>query len=416
MNPREDSPKAEASRAHVAVTAIAFCSATVAWGITFYGHSVYMAALHARHLWPTSWISGAITLGWLVGIGATMAYARMIERGQAPWVIAIGTVATGAFVAMLGFLTAPWQLYLAFPLMGCGYPALAAPAISAVLAYWFKRRYGLALALALSGASIGGALLPPLMVWFAARYGFPAMAAGLAILALATMLPLAAALSRLGPGPRWLASTSGRRTGGTAWNRRRLLRTPAFWRITVACALALFAQVGFLAHQVPALAGALGTQSAALAVSATAISAGVGRLVVGYLSDRVPLAPLTAACHLVQLAGFLVLLQAESHGGLFLGSIVVGFPVGAIVMLPPLLLRRAFGGRHYGRVYALANIGLALGIGFGPGVIGVLKDLAGSYEVAIWTLAGVHLAAALTILIGGTPGQASDDRSSGPGG
>ena len=82
-------------------------------------------------------------------------------------------------------------------------------------------------------------------------------------------------------------------------------------------------------------------------------------------------------------------------------TFLVGLPVGAIVMLPPLLLRQAFGQRHYGRVYALSNVGLALGIGFGPGAVGWLKDLAGGYGPTLWMLAAIHLAAALAILSGG---------------
>ena len=66
-------------------------------------------------------------------------------------------------------------------------------------------------------------------------------------------------------------------------------------------------------------------------------------------------------------------------------------------------MRQAFGQRHYGRVYALANIGLALGIGIGPGVVGWLRDLSGGYGPALWVLVAAHLAAALTILLGRPP-------------
>ena len=90
----------------------------------------------------------------------------------------------------------------------------------------------------------------------------------------------------------------------------------------------------------------------------------------------------------------------SSWAALFLAAGVIGFPVGAIVLLPALLLRQAFGGRHYGRVYAIANVGLALGIGFGPGVVGWLRDAAGGYGPALWCLVAAQLAAAVVILLG----------------
>ncbi len=53
----------------------------------------------------------------------------------------------------------------------------------------------------------------------------------------------------------------------------------------------------------------------------------------GYLGDRVPLAPLTAACHLIQLAGFVIVLRAESGAALFLAAAIIGF----LRSIPPIL-------------------------------------------------------------------------------
>ena len=91
---------------------------------------------------------------------------------------------------------------------------------------------------------------------------------------------------------------------------------------------------------------------------------------------------------------------ASTASGCQLAAGVIGFPVGAIVLLPALLLRQAFGGRHYGRVYAIANVGLALGIGFGPGVVGWLHDAAGGSGPAAWCLGPAPAAAAVAILPG----------------
>jgi MFS family permease len=176
------------------------------------------------------------------------------------------------------------------------------------------------------------------------------------------------------------------------------VRSPHYWWLSAGGALALGAQVGFLAHQIPMLAKDLGTGGAAMAVSATALSAAVGRLLAGYLSSRMALNKLAAACYVIQALGFMVLLAAENVFTLYLASIVAGFVVGAIVLLPPMLVRRAFGSSDYGRTFASVSIMLYVGAGAGPWVTGILKDWSGDYELSIWLLAALHLGAIILFL------------------
>lgn len=376
------------------VTGIAFGSAFVAWGAVFYGHSFYLAALQARHGWSASLISTAILGFWLAGILATMAVGRAIDRGGPALVLAWGGLSIGGGVIALGLLQAPWQLFLVYALLGAGYPALATATISGALNRWFERRYGLALSLALSGASVGGAVLPPLMVWLAARQGFSSATLAVGVGTLATMLPLALWLHRLG---RAAPARPGSIEDRVEAQRAGVLRRPAFWIITLASSLALGAQVGFLSHQIPLLSGGIGEQAAAFMVSATALSAAIGRLVAGALSGVAPLRLLAAASYLVQATGYVVLIYAGGVPARFLGCVLAGFVVGAIVMLPPLLLREAFGVGRYGRIYGYCNVGLFVGAGLGPAAAGWLRDWTGDYSLSLWVLTAAHLAAAIVI-------------------
>jgi hypothetical protein len=51
---------------------------------------------------------------------------------------------------------APWQLYAVYLLMSAGWAATTVGAISNVLGLWFSARRGLAINLALNGASMAG--------------------------------------------------------------------------------------------------------------------------------------------------------------------------------------------------------------------------------------------------------------------
>jgi predicted MFS family arabinose efflux permease len=377
------------------VTLIVFVAAVFAWGAVFYGQSFYLSALQARHGWSASLISTAILAFFLSGILATIAVGRAADRhGPAP-VLALGALAVGGGIVALGRIDAPWQLFLVYPLLGAGYPALATATISGALIHWFDRRYGLALSLALSGASVGGALLPPLMVWLDLAQGFTFTTMAVGGATLAVLLPLAWALHLLG---RVAPATAGA-AGAAARPAANVLRHPAFWRITVASALALGAQVGFLSHQIPLLETEHGRGTAALMVSVTALSALLGRFACGALAAWLPLRFLAAGCYLAQAAGFAVLVESSGFWAAFAGSALAGLVVGAIVMLPPLLLHEAFGRAGYGRIYGLCNIGLYIGAGLGPAAAGWLRDGLGSYQPALWTLAAWHLAAVAVILM-----------------
>src|SRR5690349_2875118 len=91
----------------------AFVLAVLAWGIGFYGPSVFLQTLHASRGWSISEISAATTFHFLLG-ALLVAYLPEIHRR-------IGIAATtlgGAILMAIGLLgwsgsREPWQLFLA---------------------------------------------------------------------------------------------------------------------------------------------------------------------------------------------------------------------------------------------------------------------------------------------------------------
>jgi hypothetical protein len=65
----------------------------------------------------------------------------------------IGTCLLGTAMTLLAFIARPWQLYAVYLILAVGVVALHTGAISNVVGLWFDRRRGLAISLALSGAS-----------------------------------------------------------------------------------------------------------------------------------------------------------------------------------------------------------------------------------------------------------------------
>jgi MFS family permease len=376
---------------------IAACS----WGLGFYGLGVYLEALHRLHGWPTSLISVAITLYYLVGALGLLVVGGALERQGPGPVMVYGAVAMGVAVAALGWLREPWQLFAALAVMGTGWACLSLTAITSAILPWFPDRSAPAVTLALTGASVGGTLFVPGLVAIGQARGFTALTAAGAASLFVVALPLAAfVVRRPEPGTVTPATAGAHTVGGRSWTRREALRTPRFWTLTVSFGLALVAQVGFIVHQLAFLEPVLGAIQAALAVSATTVSALLGRVAVGTLADRMDRRVLSAAMFAMQAAALAAMALSSSPAALFAGSVVFGLNVGNLITLPPLIAHAEFGARSFATVFGMTSAAIQLGVAAGPGLVGVLRDGAGGYPLALGVLAVLDTIAVIGVLCG----------------
>jgi MFS family permease len=387
----------------LACALIAACS----WGLGFYGLGVYLEALHRLRGWPTSLISAAITTYYLIGaLGLLVVGGAIDRRGPAP-VMVYGAVAMGATVAALGWIEAPWQLFAVLVVMGTAWACLGSTAITAALLPWFPERSAPAVTLALTGASIGGMVFVPLLVAIGQARGFVAATAAGAGALFLVALPLAAFAVRHPDEPSRqtarLAEASGR-----AWSRAETLRTRRFWTLSLSFGLALVAQVGFIVHQLAFLEPALGHIQAALAVSATTVSALLGRVVAGALADRLDQRVLSAAIFAVQATALAAMAVSTAPAALYAGSVAFGLGVGNVITLPPLLAHAEFGARSFAFVFGMASAAIQIGVAIGPGLVGVLRDATGGYAVAVGVLAALDALAVAGVLWGRRDGTAFD--------
>ena len=135
--------------------------------------------------------------------------------------------------------------------MAVGAASMHVGAISNVVGLWFDRQRGLALSLALNGASSGGILVTPALVLAIAQLWLCRRDAGLGggdgggAAAGRRALDQPAAVCRSAPRRR-------RPPRPQRWTRRSALRSLPFWSVAAPFAMALTAQVGFLVHQIAA--------------------------------------------------------------------------------------------------------------------------------------------------------------------
>ena len=321
-----------------------FVMALFAFGLGFYGLTVYLASLQRLHGWSASAVSAPVTMYYVAGALIVAWIGDAYDRFGPRVVVAVGSAAMAIGVTALGVVTAPWHLYPAFLVMAVGWGAMSGGAINIVVAPWFERRRGLAISLAFNGATLGGVVIAPALLLLIGAVGFARAVTTAAVVLLVVLLPIAGFVMRRGPevmglGPdgdapspqRWAAAVDRGRRGDA-------IRTWRFWSVSAPFALGLAAQVGVLTHLVSLLAPALGEGGAARAVALTTAAGVVGRLLTGVVVDRLNRRVVSAVTLVVQMTGVGLLAAATAPATLYAGCALFGLGVGNMTTLPGLIL------------------------------------------------------------------------------
>ncbi|MBS0223554.1 MAG: MFS transporter [Proteobacteria bacterium] len=396
------------------IVAVCLVAAVVGNALGLFGTSVYLHAIVETRGWPTGFVSGAITLFYLTSALLLIFVGSAIARIGSRPVVILGALAMAVGVATVGRIDQPWQVYLAFLIMGMGWACLSQTAMATTLAPWFERYQGRAVSIASLGASVGGMIGAPLLLLGIARLGFAATTAFAAAIALVLLVPLAWLVLKRRPQDIGLlpdgVALAGGGTAGTAptWTRAKALRTGALRTVMVAFGLAMMVQVGFLTHQVTFLASTLGTPAISLTVSATAVMALISRLLLARFADQIDQRKTTAFVLVTAALGFALMALFRSPSLLVAANILFGLTIGNVTTLSPIIVRREFGAASFGAIFGAASVAIQLATAIGPSFYGLLRDLSGGYSAPLLLAAALDIVACIVILKGGCPERTAE--------
>ena len=384
------------------IVAVCFLIATFGWGLGFYGQSVYLAELRRVHGWPSSWISTATTAFYLMGALLVAFISDAMRRIGPRNCLLAGVGCMAAATALLGQIQAPWQLYAVNLLLACGWAGTSLGAITNTLGMWFDRRRGMAISLALNGASCGGIVGVPLLVAAIGGFGFSGAMLAAAGAAIVLLVPII--LMFVGQPPRHggvASSPNGGADVSAARIRAAAFRDTAFLTLTVSFALVLFAQVGFIVHLISFLDPVLGREHAAIAVALLTAMAVVGRLLFSTVIDRLNQRLASSLSFVSQALALLILINLHHEAAVYFACALFGFSVGNLITLPALIVQRDFDARSFGVLISLITAITQVTYAFGPGIIGVLRDVFGGYTVPFYLCVMLELIAAALIMVRG---------------
>lgn len=389
------------------IVVVCFLLATFGWGFGFYGQSVYVAELQRLHGWPASLISSATTLFYLSG-AALVAFVSEVLKAWGPRLCMIAGVCTMAIAAVaIGQVREPWQLYLANLVLALGWAGTSLGMITNTLGLWFDRKRGMAISLALNGASFGGIAGTPLLLAAIGHFGFSGGMTVSAVVMVVIMVPVVLIFVGRPPVLAGTGPVGAVDAPSPRQIRARAFRDIGFLSVSTAFALVLFAQVGFIVHLISFLDSVTSREQAAIAVALLTAMAVVGRVLFSFVIDRLNQRLASALSFISQAAALLVVINVHNDYALIAACALFGFSVGNLITLPALIVQREFDPRSFGVLVSLITAINQVTYAFGPGVVGALRDISGGYALPFYTCIAIELTAAALIMVRGRPRSSS---------
>ena len=288
-------------------------------------------------------------------------------------------------------------------MLAFGWAGTSLGIITNTLGLWFDRKRGMAISLALNGASFGGIVGVPLLVAAIGYFGFSGAMTAAAIVMIVLMVPVI--LIFVGQPPVHLSGGAAARADAPSATqiRARAFRDIGFLSVSIAFALVLFAQVGFIVHLISFLDSVIGRERAAIAVALLTAMAVVGRVLFSFVIDRLNQRLASALSFVSQAVALAVVINVHNDIALIGACALFGFSVGNLITLPSLIVQREFDPRAFGVLVSLITAINQITYAFGPGVVGFLRDFSGSYSLPFYGCIGLELVAAVLIMMRRVP-------------
>jgi predicted MFS family arabinose efflux permease len=376
-----------------AVTGLFVCNGPVL-GFTF---GVFLKPIIADTGWHRSTASFALSVGGILGAIAVPVLGRMMDRWSIRRVALPGIVIYTIFLCLMGVAPTALLIFTVMFALAEMTSAIQTPlGYAKAISAWFDRRRGLALGIAMSGVGLGAFVVPQLAERLIERVGWRGAYVSLGLLTLVIAFPAVALWirePRPGEGERGRLAAIAVLPGHTV---REAASTARFWMLGATFFLVAVAINGSAAHIVPLLTDhGLSAASATATLAVFGLATMSGRLLAGFLVDRI-FAPYVATFFfLAPIAGFAFL--ASATGMLpAAGVVLMGMGLGTEIDLIAFLVTRYFGQRAFGQIYGYFFMIFGLGSSLGRFLAGLIFDLAGSYNPA---LIGAALALVIAVIL-----------------
>jgi len=398
------------------ITGVVFLNLAMAYGAQ-YSFGVFFPSLIEEFSWNRQSLAGAFSLYTFMYSILGFFLGRMTDRLGPRIILICGSICLGLGIGLISLVSAPWHLYVVYGLLASWGMSATYVTANPIIVKWFIVRRGLAVGLAQSGLGIGIILIPPLVgtliAYFGWRFACIALGAAVFIVLFAMSFFLIGhpeIIGQLPDGRKKSLSPNPQDSSWEAllreetWTVEEAIRTKSFWVLTAAFFCTWLLVFLPLVHLVIfALDIGLSRESAFLALSFLGGFSTLGRLIMGFVSDRIGRKTTLGLNVGLQAFSWFWILGTDTSWMLFLFASVFGFSYGGVAAVFPSIV-----GDYFGRLKAASLIGAiftlsGVAAAFGPVVGGYIYDLTHSYRMAFTLGAFTNLLALGLVFVSKPP-------------
>lgn len=391
---------------------------TVSYGVLFYAFSVFITPMEAELGWSRAEITGAFSLALLIAGLAAVPVGHWLDRRGARLLMTAGSIGATVTALLWSRVNTLPEFIAVMALMGfCGAAVLYEPAF-AVIATWFERKRGAAMAVVTFIAGFSSTIFIPLADALLVAYGWRQAIFILGVMLGLITIPLHALVLRrkptdLGLQPDGQAKAL-RRPETATISLRLVLRSRYFWLLTLAFALSTLSISAVRIHFIPLLISLnIHPSSAALASGAIGVMQVLGRMIFAPVERRFSSKAMVAGVFALLALSLPILLlgNAPLLIALFVG--MFGMAIGTHTLSRPLIVADTYGAAVYGRISSAMVILLTLAGTTAPFAAGVIFDSFGAYDLML--IIATAFSAVAVVLIFLLPKRLSDGGLESPG-
>jgi len=366
-------------------------------GLALYGLPFYYDFMVRDFGWSRTQVTSGNALSKLL-VGPLFGFMAgwVVDRFGPRRLMMSGILMAGVALIGLAHMTSLWMFYAFYLLNALGYVCGGPLPNQVLLSRWFDKARGKAMGFAYLGIGIGGYLVLKLSPRLVDAFGWRGALQVLGILIIALALPLA-----------YFVRDDPERAGGlgksappaTVSPMGGIFRNPAFYLLALGSMCSIGAVGGTNQHLKLFLSLDLQfSQTAAASVASTVLACSIaGRLLMGWLADRIPRKHVMLLIYTLIAGSIPLLFFAQSPAALYAFAIVFGLGLGGEYMIIPLMAAELFGVKVLGRLLGVILTADGVAEATFPMLVGRLRDTTGSYRTGFILLIAVALAGTLAI-------------------